>query len=58
MLYHGPVRVPAEARPGKAIVRVEFPEGSSYRSIATDIEVELVKSIEKGDTSRRAARAR
>jgi hypothetical protein len=45
MLYHGPVRVPAEARPGKAIVRVEFPEGSSHRSVATDIEVELVKSI-------------
>ena len=40
MLYHGPVRVPAAARPGKAIVRVEFPEGSSYRSIATDIEVD------------------
>jgi hypothetical protein len=47
MLYHGPVRVPAEAHPGKAIVRVEFPEGSIYRSIATDIEVDLVKSIEK-----------
>ena len=44
MLYHGPVRVPAEARPGKAVVRVEFPEGSTYRSIATDIEAELVKS--------------
>ena len=44
MLYHGPVRVPAEALPGKATIRVEFPEKSSYRSIATDIEVELVKS--------------
>jgi hypothetical protein len=47
MLYYGPVRVPAEARPGKAIVRVVFPEGSSYRSLATDIEVELVKSTGK-----------
>ena len=44
MLYHGPVRVPADARPGKAVVRVEFPEGSTCRSISTDIEVELVKS--------------
>ena len=44
MLYHGPVRVPADARPGKEVVRVEFPEESTYRSIATDIEVELVKS--------------
>jgi hypothetical protein len=42
MLYHGPVRVPAEARPGKAIVRVELPEKSKFRSLATDIEVELV----------------
>jgi hypothetical protein len=46
MLYHGPVRVPALAPPGKAIVRVEFPEGSAYTSIATDIEVELVKATE------------
>ena len=42
MLYHGPVRVPASARPGKAIIRVEFPEGSTYQSTATDIEIELV----------------
>jgi hypothetical protein len=47
MLHHGPVRVPVEARPGKAIVRVEFPEGSTYQSIATDIEVELVNSAKK-----------
>jgi hypothetical protein len=47
MLYHGPVRVPALARPGKAIIRVEFPEKSTYRSIATDIEIELVNSTEK-----------
>jgi hypothetical protein len=43
MLYHGPVRVPASARAGKAIVRVEFPAGSTYQSIATDIAIELVK---------------
>jgi hypothetical protein len=42
MLYHGPVRVPGEARPGKAIIRVQFPEGSTYQSIPTDIEVVLV----------------
>ena len=47
MLYHGPVRVPADARPGKAIVRVEFPEGATYQSIATDIAVELVHSTER-----------
>jgi hypothetical protein len=47
MLYHGPVRVPADALSGKAIVRVEFPERSTYRSLATDIDVELVKSIQK-----------
>jgi hypothetical protein len=44
MLYHGPVRVPADARPGKAIVRVEFPKDSKYRSLPTDIAVELIKS--------------
>jgi hypothetical protein len=42
MLYHGPVRVPGDARPGKAIVRVELPEESKYQSLPTDIEVELV----------------
>jgi hypothetical protein len=41
MLYHGPVRVPSDARPGKAIVRVELPKESRYQSLATDIEVEL-----------------
>jgi hypothetical protein len=43
MLYHGPVRVPMEARPGKAIVRVELAKESKFHSVATDIEVELVK---------------
>ena len=45
MLYHGPVRVPAAARPGKAMVRVEFPKGSTYQSVATDIEVLLVREL-------------
>ena len=49
MLYHGPVRVPAEARPGKAVVRVELAKESQLKSLATDIEVELVK----GSTSSR-----
>jgi hypothetical protein len=44
MLYHGPVRVPMEARPGKAIVRVELGKESKFQSVATDIEVELVKA--------------
>jgi hypothetical protein len=42
MLYHGPVRVPTDARPGKAVVRVELPKESRYPALATDIEVELV----------------
>jgi hypothetical protein len=42
MLHHGPVRVPDDAQPGKAIVRVELPAGSKYKSAATDIAVELV----------------
>ncbi len=43
MLHHGPVPVPNDAQPGKAVVRVELPEGSKYTSAPTDIEVELVK---------------
>ncbi len=44
MLYHGPVRVPSDARPGKATVFVELPNESKHTSIATDIEVELVQA--------------
>jgi hypothetical protein len=47
MLYHGPVRVPAGARPGKAIVRVELPQTSKHRSVATDIPVELILGKER-----------
>jgi hypothetical protein len=32
---------------GVRIVRVDLPEGSRYRSLATDIDVELVKSVEQ-----------
>jgi hypothetical protein len=52
MLHHGPVRVPALARPGKAIVRVELPDGSTFKSVATDIEVELVRKLEAGQAVR------
>ena len=43
MLHHGPVKVPSDALPGKAVIRVELPKGSKYTSVATDIAVELVK---------------
>jgi len=42
MLYHGPVRVPADARPGNAIVRVQLTDQSAFNSLPTDIEVKLV----------------
>ena len=42
MLHHGPVRVPDDARPGKAVVRFELPKDSGYVSRPTDIPVELV----------------
>lgn len=38
---HGPVRVPADAKSGTAIIRVELPASSKYKSRATDLEVEL-----------------
>jgi hypothetical protein len=43
MLHHGPVKVPNDAQPGKAVIRVELPNGSKYTSVPTDIQVELVK---------------
>ena len=43
MLQHGPVRVPSDAKPGKAVIRVELPPGSKFDSAATDIEVELIQ---------------
>ena len=41
MLAHGSVRVPADAQPGQAIVRVELPRTSKYASFPTDIPVEI-----------------
>ena len=43
MLCHGSVRVAKSARTGKAVVRVEMPASSDYRSFATDIPVEIVE---------------
>jgi hypothetical protein len=47
MLHHGPVRVPDDAQAGKAIVRIELPESSKFKSVPTDIEVELVRAKSK-----------
>ncbi len=41
MLSLGPVRVPKDARPGKAIMRVEMPPTSRFKSFPTDLEVEI-----------------
>ena len=41
MLYHGPVRVPADAKKGKAIVRVAMPKKSKWKSFPTDLEVTI-----------------
>ena len=46
MLYHGPVRVPADAVAGKANVRVRLTDLSKYKSMPTDVEVELVSESE------------
>ena len=48
MLCHGPVRVPADASAGKAVIRFELPKDSKYTSIPTDLEVKLtVKGKER-----------
>ena len=41
MLYYGPVRVPENAKPGGAIVRVRLPESSAWESFVTDIRVRI-----------------
>lgn len=38
---HGPVRVPDDAQPGPAIIRVELPKTSSFKSLPTDLEITL-----------------
>jgi hypothetical protein len=35
------VRVPADARPGKASIRFELPKDSGFASVPTDLPVEL-----------------
>jgi hypothetical protein len=47
MLHHGPVPVPSDAKPGKAVVRMELPKESNYTSVPTDTEVELVREKKK-----------
>jgi hypothetical protein len=42
VLYHGPVRVPSDARPGNAVIRFELPKDFPIASAPTDIAVELV----------------
>lgn len=42
MLCHGPVRVPSDATPCKAIIRFELPKNAEYKAIPTDLEIELV----------------
>ena len=39
MLYYGPVRVPQDAVKGNAVMRVEMPPQSRFKSFATDIPV-------------------
>jgi len=41
MLAHGPVRVPADAKPGKAIMRLEMPASSKFASVPTELAVEI-----------------
>ena len=41
MLCHGSVRVEQDAKVGPAVLRVEFPPSSKFRSFATDIPVEI-----------------
>jgi hypothetical protein len=41
MLYHGPVRVPEDARPGEASVVLELSPESTFPSVPTEIDVTL-----------------
>ena len=43
MLYHGPVRVAADAKPGKAILQVRIEPGKGFPSTITEIEVVLAR---------------
>jgi hypothetical protein len=41
MLCHDSVRVDPDVKPGPAIIRVEFPANSKFRSFPTDLCVEI-----------------
>ncbi len=41
MLCHGPVGVPADAATGKAIMRCELSPNCRFKSVPTDLEVEI-----------------
>jgi hypothetical protein len=41
MLYWGPLRVPEDAKPGKATVRVSLPDSSRWDSLPTDLPVTI-----------------
>jgi hypothetical protein len=47
VLYHGPVRVPSDARPGDALIRFELPADSGYTSVPTEVSVRLVEAGQK-----------
>jgi hypothetical protein len=42
VLYHGPVRVPVDAAPSKALLRLELPKDCGHIAVPTDLPVELV----------------
>lgn len=44
---HGPVRVPDDAEPGSAFLRIALPKTSKFASRATDLEVELVRAARR-----------
>lgn len=41
MLYAGPVRVPDDAKPGAAVMRVSLPDSSRHDSFPTDLPVTI-----------------
>jgi hypothetical protein len=41
MRYEGPVRVPAEAAPGKATLRVELDSSTGKKAVPAEFEVTL-----------------
>lgn len=43
MLYHGPVRVPEDARDGAAAIELHFSKNAGLESLPTILKVELTK---------------